>query len=295
MVELIVKLVLANMVLALMLSIGLAVRPRELAQVVHHPRLYLRALLVMEIGVPLLAMVVVSGLALSPLATGLILLMAICPGAPFIPLVSKTKGEVYSTVGLNLLLLASVLAPLSIPAWVAILDRLYPFELQITPVQVAARVVPVVILPIVAGIAIRALSPRVADVLARVVHYIFIVTFVIAIAIGLVLGAPVFLELSVRTLLAVVLVVSGTAVMGAWAARTQPGARRAVVFSTVLGNPGIALAIVAASYPDLRAGAFIIAYLVLRRLALVPFELWIKRRATPAAHPPLDRAQAVGT
>ena len=51
--------------------------------------------------------------------------------------------------------------------------------------------------------------------------------------------------------------------------------------AVVLGNPGLALAIVAASHLTFKAAPLIAAYLIFRKLALVPFEQWIKRRKRP--------------
>jgi bile acid:Na+ symporter, BASS family len=295
MLAMIVKLLIANLVIALMLSTGLAAKPRGLAEIWRRPALYVRALLVLELGVPLLAMLIVSALALPPIATGIILVMAICPGAPFIPTATRAKGESISVVGLNLLVIASVLAPLSIPAWIAILDRVYLAELQITPAQVFGRVLLVVFVPLVAGMAIRHLLPRAAAVLARALHHVFLVSLVGALAALAYLGAPVFLEVPPIVLLGVVLVVLGSAAMGVWAAVPQPRATHTVAVAAVLGNPGLALAIIAASFPGVRAGALIAAYLILRKLVLLPIEIWIKRRRIPTAPlPSLDEPHAVG-
>ena len=291
----VVAFLIGHLVVALMLSIGLAARPRDLAQILDRPLFYLRAVVAMVVGVPILAMVVVSALGLPPVAAALILLMAICPGAPFIPAATRTKGTAYSTVGLNLLVLASMLAPLTIPVWTAIIARGYPFEFQITSLQLLARVLQVVILPLAVGIALRLVWPRAADVLARVVHVFFVVALVVALIAALYLGAPVLLEVRPATVLAVFLVVAGAAAMGLWAAARQPDARHTTAVAVALGNPMLALAIVAASYPGFRAAAFIAAYLIARKLALLPIEAWIKRRMAPkVARPTAGQPHAVG-
>lgn len=291
MLAIVIKFLIGHIIVALMLSIGLAADRRDLTQLVRKPRFYLRALLVMEIGVPLLAMAVVSVLGTPPVGTALILLMAICPGAPLIA-VHKSKGERYSVVGLNLLVAASVLAPITIPAWVAVLDRVYPYDLHISVLQVVTRVLEVVLVPLALGVLIRLLLPRTADVLWRVVHYFFLVALAVTLVAALILGAPVFLEAAPIVLVAVVLMVVGSAAMGLWAARYEPAARHATAVAAVLGNPGLVLAIIAASFPDvrqLRAAAFIFAYLILRKVVLLPIEVWIKRRGTPGRSAPARR------
>jgi len=195
---------------------------RELFQIVRRPGLYLRGLLVMELGIPLLALAVVTALGIGPMAATLLLLMAICPGAPFLPSATKAKGTTHSTVGLDLLVLVSLLAPLTIPVWVAILDRLSPFELAITPAQVFARVLPTVIAPLVLGLVVRRTLPRVADVVGRLVHYFFLLAFAVAIVMVVYLGSHVFLEIVPRTYLAALIIVTGSGLMGNWAGKGHP-------------------------------------------------------------------------
>jgi len=291
----IVSFLLQYLVLALMLSIGLAARPGDLGQIVRRPRLYVRALLVMELAVPLLAILVVTVLPLPPRGAALFLLVAVAPGAPFIPAATKGKGARYSPVGLNLLVLVSLLAPLTVPAWLWIIDRVHPLGLglDVTPLQVLRQVVTIALAPLTLGLAIRRLLPRAADVLWRVAHTFFLVAAAVAIAVLLYLGAPVLLEVAPLTFAGGLIIVIGSALLGAWAAAPEPEARRTTGVAAALGNPALALAILAASYPRVEAAAFIAAYLIFRKLALIPFELWVRRgahrgtpgRGVPAALP----------
>ena len=281
-----VSFLLEYMVFALMLAVGCGARSDQLADLRNRPRLYARALAVILIGVPLLAMIVVRALDVSPRAAGLILLMSVCPGAPFIATATKAKGETHSPVGLNLLVLVSAVVPVSVPIWVAILERIYPVDLAIAPAQVLRTVIPSVLLPLLVGVAVRRLVPRAADVVGRVAHYFFMVAIAAAVVVVLALGAQVFREVSPITYLAVLIIVTGSALLGYWAARPAPEERRVLGVAAVLGNPGLALAIVAASYPGFKAAAFMAAYVLFRKVALIPFEQWIKRRTTPTALPP---------
>lgn len=274
------------LVFALMLAVGCGARSDHLADVRRRPRLYVRALAVMLIGVPLLAMVVVRVFDLPPQAASLFLLMSVCPGAPFIATATKAKGATHSPVGLNLLILVSALVTVTVPIWVEILDRIYPIDLTITPGHVLRTVIPSVLLPLLVGVALRRRWPRAADVVGRVAHYFFLVAIAIAVVVAISLGAPVFREVSPITLLAGLIVVTGSALLGYWAARPAPEERRVFAVAAVLGNPGLALAIVAASFPGFKAAAFMAAYVLLRKVELIPFEQWLKRRKTPRARPP---------
>jgi BASS family bile acid:Na+ symporter len=273
-----ISFLLSHLVLALMLSVGLSARPRDLLHLWHAPRLYLRALVVIELGVPLLAMAVVGLFSLPPVPAGVVLVMAVSPGAPFIPRAAKTKDETHSQVGLNLLLLVSLLAPVSVPTWIGYLDRIYPFHLAVSVVEVVQRVVWRVFAPLLCGISIAMLLPRVAIVLGRVVKVFFSASFLLAIAAVLYLGAPVLLKVSLRTLLAVLVMVAGSGLMGGLAGAPVRRNQRTFAIAAVSGNPGIALTIIELSHPGLRAPTLLAAYLVLQRLAFVPFQRWVRRR-----------------
>jgi len=162
--------------------------------------------------------------------------------------------------------------------WVAILDRYYPYELGITPFQVLSKVASQVLLPLAIGMAVRRFVPQIADLAARVVQYFFLASLAAAGGVALYLGAPVFLQVEPKVLLAVVLVVLGAELMGFFAAGPDLEARRTVAVASALGNPGLGLAVIAASYPNFKAAAFVMAYVVARKIALIPFEAWIKHR-----------------
>jgi predicted Na+-dependent transporter len=153
----------------------------------------------------------------------------------------------------------------------------------VTPADVLGKVVPSVFIPLLVGLGARHFFPRAADRLARIAHLFFLVALAVAIAGALYVGAPLLLNAPLRALLAVFVVVVGAASMGYWAGGPQPETRRATALAAALGNPGLVLAIVTVSYPGYRAAALIAAYLLLRALTLMPFELWAKQHPPPGA------------
>src|SRR5690606_27459573 len=98
-------------------------------------------------------------------------------------------------------------------------------------------------------------------------------------------GAPILLQVPPRVLVAVLVMALGAAAMGDWAGAPRPEERRATGVAAALGNPGLVLAIVAASRPGFRAAAFVAAYLLARKLALLPYERWARRREAASARP----------
>ena len=202
MLKTVVSALLPYVVVALMLTIGLPPAPASSVQILDRPRLYVRSLLVMELGVPLLAIAVVTGLSLPPLGATVFLLMAILPGGTVHPGRNQEgDGPALDGRAPSARARLRLLAPLTIPVWIAILNRFAPFTLEITPVEVLRRVAATILVPLIVGFAVRLVVPRIANGLASVLHYFFLAALALAIVAVIYLGAPVFATVALRTLL----------------------------------------------------------------------------------------------
>jgi len=110
--------------------------------------------------------------------------------------------------------------------------------------------------------------------------------------IALYLGAPVFLHIRIETLLAALVFVIGSDLIGYYAGRSDPEQRQVTTVAAALGNPGLTLAVVASSFPGFKAAAFVAAFVIFRKLALIPLELWWKQRARVQSPPAQGAAPA---
>ncbi len=88
-VQTMVKLAASLLVPLLALDVGLSVRAGELRQELRNPVLW-RILLVALVAVPMLAILIAAILPLGPGARGVIVLMAVSPGAPL--MIQKGRG-----------------------------------------------------------------------------------------------------------------------------------------------------------------------------------------------------------
>jgi BASS family bile acid:Na+ symporter len=263
---------------ALTLHAGLRAGPACLRWGVRHPRIVLRFLLAVWLGVPLLALVVTRLLHVPPLAAAVLLLMAICPGVP--KLLSKTRAQGgRNDAGIVLLLATSATTLVLLPIWARVLSAATPLEIAMPPWRVLALLAPTVFVPLALGFAIRALSSRVADSLARVTGVIYPVGLLGTVAIGLIQGAPLLKDVPLRSYAAVAIVTLGASWMGRIAAGRTSNDRRTAGAAAALGNPALAFAMVSASYPQTKAGAAIAAYVVVRSLVLA-LGAFIASRAT---------------
>ncbi|MCP3161859.1 hypothetical protein [Myxococcus qinghaiensis] len=288
----VVAFVLGNIVTLFMFTEGLARRPGEIRHVLERPALYVRALLVVLLLVPLVALAVVKVFHLPTVVASAILLMAICPGAPLQVNQAKALGANPST-SINLLLLLSVFALITVPLWVMGVDRLLGVEFKASPDLVFRLLAVKILPPLAVGIALRHYLPNVAKALAPWCSKVFnVLLLVVAVGLLFIVG-PRLLHVAWIAIFALVVVVTISVLLGHWAGAPRLEDRKAVALATAFAHPVLAMTIIIQSYPNYRAlevAGVVGAYIVIRLLALTPYKLWVKRQhdSEPSRHVPSD-------
>jgi BASS family bile acid:Na+ symporter len=266
-----------NLVFASLLAVGLQTRFADLGAVFRRPRMLLRALLVIDVIVPLLAILLVKAVPAEPQNAGVILLFAICPGVALLPfMVGKKGGRVPTAVGLLLVLTA--LAPITVPLWIAILNQVFTARFQVDTGHLVAKLVPTLLLPLALGMAVRQLAPRIGDRLARWVNWFVIAAIVVAVVVLLAVGGRLLLQIRPLGALGLLVVIEAGMFLGHWAGGPDLADRRAVAMASVLGNPALVMLIVKESYPEVQVAALVGAYVILRVVLMLPYNLWVKRK-----------------
>ena len=285
MVATIATVLLQNMMSALMLAVGLRTSTAALRATWAERRLVWRALCVLELGVPLLALGTLLVLPVGSQATAIIAIVSVCAGAPMI---LRKLGD--RAVVIVIVALVSLLAPISVTVWVAALDRVLPHELDVRAGTLAQITVLRQVVPLALGVGIAAVLPRAAVQLARVASGVFYLGFALALALALYKGAPVLAHTSPLAIVAGGIIVLGSAAMGHWVGRPRPEDEKALAMVAALGNPALAAAVIAESYPGFKAGALMAAYLIGRALVLFLFTFvvsqWFKRSGRRVAIEP---------
>ena len=274
MLQTIVSVLVHNMVAVLMVAVGLGMTRQGLVETWNHRAVVVRALVTLLVGVPALALLVVTILPLGREVTGFIVLMSVCAGAP---LVFRTARNAPSVV--VVIAIVSLLAPLTVSASVWLIDQLLGFELS-APISVLAHTALLQVEWLVVGAALAAMFPRRAQLLARIAWWLFLAAFAVALVVVLIKGAPALLTVNAASVLAVLAMVGGSLALGHIAGVPDFDDSRAIATMAVLGNPALAIAVIAASYPGFKPGALFAAYLLARAVALFPYSMWSKRVAS---------------
>jgi predicted Na+-dependent transporter len=279
MLEALIKFLAANAIAALMLSVGLRTDTAVVADLKQRWRLLLRALAVVWLGVPLLVLVAVWLFRVPPLGAATLVLMAICPGIPFV-VKSTERASGSSRTALLVLLATAITAPVMVPLWAAVLARSSRFAFVVDAVTVLRVVLPSVILPFVIGRIINLVSERAAALLAKLATLVFVAGIAIAVAVLVAKAMPVLAASSPQVFVALVAATLAAAALGYAAGGPRAADRTALGYAAALGNPALALAIAARTVPTAEPLPLIAAYVVVRTLTLVPFGLWIRRRGS---------------
>ncbi len=246
------------------------------------PGLLVRSLLAVLVVMPVAAVMLTKALDFRHNVEVVLVALAISPVPPLLPQ-KESKAGGRRSYGLGLMLFLGLVAIAVIPLVVELLEQVFARPFTVDAGAIARIVLVAVLLPIVAGMAVRALTPRVAERLGKPVRLI---------ANGLLLvGVVVLLVVSWRAVWAAVgdgtiLVLIGFVVVGLLVGHLlgapEPDHAAVLALSTACRHPAIALGIAAANFPDERFGGTIILYLLVSAIVGIPYVAWRRRRLLPA-------------
>jgi BASS family bile acid:Na+ symporter len=154
------------------------------------------------------------------------------------------------------------------------------------PAAVAKVVVIMTILPLIAGVMVRAVLPAVAARLEKPVRLVSTVLLLAGALVLVIAAMPVMLSMMdpgiLLALMAFVLVGLG---VGHWLGGPQPEDATVLALSTASRHPAIALAVAKLNFPDEpHLGATILLYLLVLTLLTVPYVLRMRRLSLAHHH-----------
>lgn len=277
--EALMTVVAAATVFSVMFAIGLGIVPREFRWVLQHSGLVARGLFSVLIAVPVVALAVARAFDLSrPVEIGIVL-MAISPGAP-VALRRSIDAGGHHAFAPTLQILVAVLAVVSMPLSISLLNEVYAGHATIEPGQLARQVFTAQLLPLGLGILIRYawpagaawLEPRLAR-LATALLLLLAVLAVIDIWQVVVNAGP-------RIALAIATVTALALAVGHLLGGPDPATRTAVAISSAIRNPGLALVVATLNAAPPEVIATVLAYLIVSASTLIPYVVW-RRRSAP--------------
>jgi BASS family bile acid:Na+ symporter len=284
-----------NLVELVMLSVGLRTRPAHVLTVVRQPAFLAREILVIALGIPLLTIIVVKLLPVPQWTAIVALLFGISPAAPALLTAYRYKSSVASKA-LAVISVALASSIIVVPVWLVLLNRFLGLELRVPLGTIVGMLALKAFAPLLTGMLIAHVAPRVARGLDRVVIVAVAIGFLIAVVLLFYLGAGTLRLVTPPLLMGLLLIAAGSALLGELAGGRDLELREILARVAMAGNPAIALAIIATSYPDvdvdLDLGGLVAAFILARALASIPYTLLARvrlaRRAGKSSTWPAD-------
>jgi BASS family bile acid:Na+ symporter len=260
-------------------ALGLRASAPDATYLFRRPGELIRAILAMNVVMPLFAVGLVTMVELKPPLKLALVTLAISPIPPLIPKkIVQAGGRVEYVTGL--LIAIGLLAIIFVPLALEVMERVFNLPLRITAVSVATLVVVTTLLPIGLGIAVRTIAPSLADRAAKPVAVIAGIVLLACVVAILAVAAPGMKALVGDGTLAAL---AAFVVVGLSAGYLLGGPERenrtALAMATASRHPGIAVAIAQANFPEQKlAMAAVLLYLLVNAVVSIPFSMWTKRR-----------------
>jgi BASS family bile acid:Na+ symporter len=244
-------------VFAVMLSLGLLLEREQIIAALRRRAVLAAVLFAVVVPVPALAVIVVKLFGLRGAVAAGIVLMAISPGAPVALRRAIQAGggpEFAPTLHLAIVMLAVV----TVPATVMVMDWIFPVRFSISPLDVARQVFVAQLLPLGIGAALRARRPgmaaRLEPRLAAISNLMLLALLVLCmVALGPRLAAIGWAPVVAGMGLTLCALFAGTIFAG-----REASLRPAAAVAAAMRNPGLALLIATrnAAPPDVTASVF---------------------------------------
>ncbi|HUO67949.1 MAG TPA: Na+-dependent transporter [Gammaproteobacteria bacterium] len=159
--------------------VGLHARLDDVLYLLRRPSLLIRSLLAMNVILPAVAVAIALWLDVDRALKVALIALSVSPVPPILPGTQLKAGGRESYV-VGLLATAALVSIVFVPAVAALIGRLFGQEVHTAPSAIAWVVVTSILAPLVAGVAVRWLAPKLAALLVRPLSLLATVVLVVA-------------------------------------------------------------------------------------------------------------------
>jgi len=278
----IVVLALKVSIFSIVFGFGLKATLDDLSYVVRRPGLLLRSLLAVFVIMPVVAVMLAQLFNFAQTIRVVLVALAVSPLPPILPK-KESKAGGYTPFGLGLMAVFALLAIVAVPASVELLGLFLGRQLEPAWPTIARAVLMSTLLPLAAGMIVRAALPTFADRLEKVATLLGKVLLPLG-ALALVAGAlpEMWALIGNGNVLAIVIFTVAGLVIGHVLGGPNPDHSVVLALSTACRHPAIALSLAAANFPDQRFGATILLYLLVSGVVGIPYLAWHERQTAGA-------------
>jgi BASS family bile acid:Na+ symporter len=253
---------------------GLNATPADFRYLFERPGLLLRSLLAVLVVTPLAAIVLVRVFEFQPAAEIALLALAISPVPPLLPNRESQAGG-HASFGLALMAVLAMLAIATVPLSAQMLEHVLGRPLRVSTAAIARILLVAAVIPLLAGMATRAMLPAAAARMEPVVRFATRVLFFLAVVM-LVAGMwrAVWNAIGGGAIVAMVAFVLLALVIGDLLGRPDRDHAVVLALSSACRHPAIALSIASASFPNERFAGTIFLYLIVNVVVGMAYMKW---------------------
>jgi len=286
----VISLLVAVTLIEMSFATGLGVRLADVVGAAKNGQQLLGAGLANYVAVPAAAVTLILLVDADPLVAAGILILAVCPGAPYgPPLTALARGTTATSVGLMVILAGSsvVLAPL-------LLSVLLPLttggaNLHVDPLGMLAAIMVIQLLPLCCGLAVSHWRPALAERWRSPMIAISKILNAATLALILISQFPQLLDVVRPGGIIGMLILLGVSLGAGWiAGGPGSGDRKAVALTTAIRNVGLGLVITAGAFAGTPAATAVLVYGLVQLLGSFLLALWWRRS------PPMAEARSGG-
>ena len=281
-----IPLLLKTSIALTVVALGLRATPGDGTSLFRDPPRLARSMLAMVVLMPLFAIAVALLFDLHPAVKIALVALAVSPVPPLVPKkVLKAGGDTRYMIGL--LVAAAVLAIVTIPVAMELLQRIFAVPLAMSARAIAVLVLTTVLAPVAVGLAIRRFAPAFAQRAVKPVALVATVMLVAGVLPILFKAMPVAVSLVGNgTLLAIAAFVVIALAAGHLLGGPRPDDRSVLAVATASRHPGVAIAIAHVNFPDQRLViAAVVLYLLVGGVLSALYLKWNQRHAGSPATP----------
>jgi len=260
------------------LSYGMQSSIADFLYLFRRPRMLIRALIAMNVVMPLFVGVVVALFRLDPVVEVALIALACCPVPPILRS-QALRSDSQRSFAFGLLAAASLLSLIIIPVIFRIFGAVFQREEHFSALGVLRAILITVILPLVIGIAThhfaRAFSDRYAILIGRIGFLLLIIAF-LPMLVSL-LG-PMWSLVGNGTIMALIAFALVGVTAGHILGGPDPADRTVLSLATASRHPAIAVALTSGNMTEAQrksAAAAIVLYLLVSTIVVGPYLNWL--------------------
>ena len=266
-------------VFSIVFKLGTAANAQSIFFLFERPSLLLRSLLSMSIIMPACAVALAAAFDLKTAVKWALVTLAISPVPPFLPIKQINAGG-SAPYAISLLVVEALAAIVFVPGAVVLCGLVFHDDAHIGISTVMLIILATVLVPLALGMLVRRFASNLAEQISDPVGRIGSVLLLIGLACVLLINVGGMVSLfGDGTIVAIVTFSVLGMVVGHALGGPKHAEQAVLALASATRHPGIALAIVTASWPGHKSAlAAILLFVVVSMIVSIPYLRWIKPR-----------------